>query len=97
MKPLPNGQFDLESGSDRRLKTEIPVQSEQLGAQIGPALRASSDALRAKRRLEAEEMAQKAAIKILFPLVFFVLPAMFLVILGPPVVQSLRTLAESGF
>jgi tight adherence protein C len=73
------------------------IQSEQLGAQIGPALRASSDALRAKRRLEAEEMAQKAAIKILFPLVFFVLPAMFLVILGPPVVQSLRTLAESGF
>ncbi len=73
------------------------IQSEQLGAQLGPALRASSDALRAKRRLEAEEMAQKAAIKILFPLVLFVLPAMFLVILGPPLVQSLRTLAQTNF
>ncbi len=73
------------------------IQSEQLGAQIGPALRASSDALRGKRRLDAEEMAQKAAVKILFPLVFFVLPAMFLVILGPPLVQSFRTLGPSGF
>ena len=69
------------------------IQSEQLGAQVGPALRASSDALRNKRRLQAEEMAQKAAVKILFPLVLFVLPAMFLVILGPPLLQSLRTLS----
>ena len=69
------------------------IQSEQLGAQVGPALRASSDALRTKRRLQAEEMAQKAGVKILFPLVLFVLPAMFLVILGPPLLQSLRTLA----
>jgi tight adherence protein C len=73
------------------------IQSEQLGAQIGPALRASSDALRAKRRLEAEEMAQKAAVKILFPLVFFVLPAMFLLILGPPLVQTFRTLSQVRF
>jgi len=73
------------------------IQSEQLGAQIGPALRASSDALRAKRRLAAEEMAQKAAVKILFPLVLFVLPAMFLLILGPPLVQSLRLLGQVGF
>lgn len=72
------------------------IQSEQLGAQIGPAVRAASDALRAKRRLQAEEMAQKAAVKILFPLVFFVLPAMFLVIMGPPLVQSLRTLTQYG-
>ncbi|HEV3109535.1 MAG TPA: type II secretion system F family protein [Candidatus Binataceae bacterium] len=70
------------------------IQSEQLGAQIAPALRASSDALRAKRRLQAEEMAQKAGVKILFPLVLFVLPAMFLVILGPPLIQSLRTLTD---
>lgn len=71
--------------------TATLIQSEQLGAQIGPALRASSDALRTKRRLQAEEMAQKAAVKILFPLVLFVLPALFLVILGPPLVQSLQT------
>ncbi len=68
------------------------IQSEQLGAQIAPALRASSDALRARRRLRAEEAAQKASVKILFPLVLFVLPAMIMVIVGPAMIQVLRTM-----
>ena len=68
------------------------IQSEQLGAQIGPALHASSDALRTRRRLRAEEMAQKASVKILFPLVLFVLPAMIMVIVGPAMIQVLRTI-----
>jgi tight adherence protein C len=68
------------------------IQSEQLGAQIGPALRASSDSLRVKRRLRAEEAAQKSTIKILFPLVLFVLPAMLLAILAPAMIQAMRTL-----
>src|SRR6266481_6178412 len=70
------------------------IQSEQLGAQIAPALNASSDALRVRRRLRAEEAAQKMTIKILFPLVLFILPAMLLVIVGPAVVQIVRTLAR---
>jgi tight adherence protein C len=70
------------------------IQSEQLGSQIGPALRAASDALRAKRRLQAEEMAQKATVKMLFPLVLLVLPAMLLVILGPVAIQSLRAFSR---
>jgi tight adherence protein C len=68
------------------------VQSEQLGAQIGPTLRSSSDTLRNLRRLRAEEAAQKTVIKILFPLVIFILPAMMLVILAPAVIQAVRTL-----
>jgi tight adherence protein C len=68
------------------------IQSEQLGAQIGPALHASSDALRTRRRLRAEESAQKASVKILFPLVLFVLPAMIMVIVGPAMIQVLRTI-----
>jgi tight adherence protein C len=71
------------------------IQSEQLGAQIAPALRASSDALRTRRRLRAEEAAQKASIKILFPLVIFVLPAMIAVIVGPAMISVMRTLAGS--
>ncbi len=63
------------------------IQSEQLGAQIGPALKSSSDALRQRRRLMAEEAAQKASIKILFPLVIFVLPAMIAVIIGPAMIS----------
>jgi len=72
------------------------VQSEQLGAQIGPALRASSDALRTRRRLRAEEDAQKASIKILFPLVVFVLPAMIAVIIGPAMITIIRTFSASA-
>lgn len=71
------------------------IQSEQLGAQIAPALHASSDALRSRRRLRAEEAAQKASIKILFPLVLFVLPAMIMVIVGPAMIQILETLRGS--
>jgi tight adherence protein C len=66
------------------------IQSEQLGAQIAPALRASSDALRARRRLRAEEAAQKASVKILIPLVLFVLPALMAVMLGPAFIQIMR-------
>jgi tight adherence protein C len=48
--------------------------------------------LRTKRRLRAEEAAQKTTIKILFPLVLFILPAMLLVILAPALIGALRTL-----
>jgi tight adherence protein C len=71
------------------------IQSEQLGAQIAPALHASSDALRTRRRLRAEEAAQRTTVKILFPLVLFVLPAMLLVIVGPAIIQILHTLSGS--
>jgi len=70
------------------------IQSEQLGAQMAPALRASSDALRARRRLRAEEAAQKTTVKILFPLVLFVLPAMIMVIVGPAIIQIMGTLTH---
>ena len=68
------------------------IQSEQLGSQIGPALRSSSDSLRTKRRFRAEEAAQKGTIKILFPLVLFILPAMLIVLLAPAMIQAMRTL-----
>lgn len=68
------------------------IQSEQLGAAIGPALRAISDAIRTRRRMRAEEAAQRTTIKILFPLVLMILPAMLLIIVGPAVVQTIRTL-----
>jgi tight adherence protein C len=69
------------------------IQSEQLGSQIGPALRSSSDSLRTKRRFRAEEAAQKSTIKILFPLVLFILPAMLIVLLAPAMIQAMRTLS----
>ena len=71
------------------------IQSEQLSAQIAPALQASSDALRTRHRLRAEEAAQKTTIKILFPLVLFVLPAMLAVIVGPAVIRIIHTIAHA--
>lgn len=70
------------------------IQSEQLGGQIGPALRASSDALRDARRLHAEEAAQKLSVKVLFPLVLLVLPAMLMLILGPAMMQIVKALNQ---
>lgn len=59
------------------------VQTERFGTSLSQALRVHSDSLRTKRRQLAEELAAKTAIKLLFPLVFFIFPAMFVVILGP--------------
>jgi tight adherence protein C len=90
------GLADRTAVDDIKPLAATLIQSEQLGAQIGPALRASSDALRMRRRLHAEEDAQKASIKILFPLVIFVLPSMIAVIIGPAMISVLHTLGGSG-
>ncbi len=50
--------------------------------------------MRIRRRLHAEESAQKTTIKILFPLVLMILPAMLLIIVGPAIVQTMRTLSS---
>ena len=72
------------------------IQSEQLGSRMGPALRALSDSLRSSRRLRAEEAAQKTTVKILFPLIFFILPAMMIVIVGPAMMQIIRAMAQGA-
>jgi tight adherence protein C len=90
------GLADRTAVEDIKPLAATLIQSEQLGAQIGPALRASSDALRTHRRLRAEEDAQKASIKILFPLVIFVLPSMIAVIIGPAMISVLHTLTGGG-
>jgi tight adherence protein C len=59
------------------------VQGEQLGISIGDVLRNLALEMRKRRKAAAEERAQKAPIKMLFPLVFLIFPAMFVVILGP--------------
>ncbi len=89
------GLADRTAVEDIKPLAATLIQSEQLGAQIGPALRASSDALRMHRRLHAEEDAQKASIKILFPLVIFVLPSMIAVIIGPAMISVFHTLTSN--
>jgi tight adherence protein C len=70
------------------------IQSEQLGSRIGPALKASSDALRDRRKMRAEEAAHKMTIKMIFPLGLLVLPAMIMLSAGPALIQVFRILGN---
>ena len=61
----------------------VLVQSDRFGTSVADSLRVHADSLRTKRRLLAEEAAAKIAVKLLFPLIFFIFPSMLLVLLGP--------------
>jgi tight adherence protein C len=77
---------DLE---EMRNLASVIVQSERFGTSVVKALRIHSDTLRQQRQQRAEEMAQKAAVKILFPTLLCIFPAIFIVILGPAAFQIL--------
>lgn len=66
------------------------VQADQLGVSISNVLRLQSAATREKRRQRAEEAAMKAPVKMLIPLVFFIFPSIFVILLGPAIIQMLR-------
>jgi tight adherence protein C len=68
------------------------VQADRFGTSIAASLRVHSDMLRTKRRLRAEEAAAKIALKLLFPLIFFIFPSLLLVLLGPAMIQVYRIL-----
>ncbi|MGB7159405.1 MAG: type II secretion system F family protein [Tepidisphaeraceae bacterium] len=63
------------------------VQSERFGTSVSQALRTYADALRTERSQRAEEQAEKLAVKLLFPMVLFIFPVVFIVILGPAVIK----------
>lgn len=68
--------------------------ARQFGTKIGDALRTHSDMLRAKREQRAEEMAQKAAVKILFPTLMLIFPTVFVVVAGPAVIRIQQAFSE---
>lgn len=86
----------LKSLSDRNsveeLKTFVGsiIQAEQLGIPINQVLKVQAEELRIKRKQKAEEKAMKAPVKMLIPLVMFVLPVLFIVLLGPTVLQLVK-------
>jgi len=67
--------------------TSMLVQSEQFGTSIAKTLRIHSDTLRTQRVQQVEEAAAKTTIKLIFPLVFFIFPALFVVVLGPAAIM----------
>lgn len=77
---------------DLRVFISSIIQADQLGVSITQVLRVQSQQMRIKRRQRAEELAQKAPIKMLFPMVFLIFPAMYVIILGPAVPTVVSTL-----
>ena len=72
------------------------IQTERFGTSVAQALRVHADTMRTKRRQRAEEAAAKTTIKLIFPLVFCIFPAMFVVILGPALIQIYKALQGFG-
>jgi tight adherence protein C len=68
----------------------VLVQTEKFGTSVGTALRTHSDFMRVERRQRAEEKAVKLPIKLLIPLIFCIFPSLFIVILGPALIQVFR-------
>jgi tight adherence protein C len=68
------------------------IQTEKFGTSIAQALRVYSDSMRTKRQQKAEELAAKLPVKLVFPLVLFIFPSLFVVIVGPAVIRIVRML-----
>jgi tight adherence protein C len=81
---------------DVRALVSMMVQTDRFGTSIAQALRTFADAARVRRRQEAEERAGKLGVKLLFPLVFCLFPAMFVVLLAPAVIRIYRVLAGTA-
>jgi tight adherence protein C len=70
------------------------IQTDRFGTSIAQAMRIHAETLRSKRRQRAEEAAAKTTVKLVFPLVLFIFPAMFVVLLGPALIQIVRVLGN---
>jgi tight adherence protein C len=76
--------FAIRVGSDESTAfVNAVISSDQLGSPLAGILRSQAADLRHRRQMHAEERAQKAPVKMLFPMVLFILPVMFVVILAP--------------
>jgi len=84
------------TGSEEiRTLVAMLIQTERFGTSIAQSLRVHSDELRVRRRQRAEELSAKTSVKMVGPLVFFIFPALMVVILGPAVITLIRQLSPA--
>jgi tight adherence protein C len=76
--------------------TSAMVQADAFGIPVGQVLRVQSNEIRLKRRQRAEEQAQKVPVKIMIPLVLFILPSLFIAVIGPAVISLAATFSSGG-
>ncbi len=76
--------------SDLRSLAGVLIQADKFGASVAQALRVQSDSMRTRRRQLAEEKAAKTAVKLIFPLVLFIFPGIFVVLVGPAAITMVR-------
>jgi len=79
---------------DVRSLAAVIIQAEKFGSSISSALRVQSDAMRLRRRQLAEERAAKTSVKIMIPLIFFIFPGVFVVLVGPAGIKLAQTLFQ---
>ena len=68
----------------------VLIQADKFGSSIAQALRVQSESMRTRRRQLAEEKAAKTAVKLIFPLVLFIFPGIFVVLVGPAAISMVR-------
>lgn len=83
---------------DLKALAAILIQADKFGSSVAQALRVQSDSMRTRRRQMAEEKAAKTAVKLIFPLVLFIFPAIFIVLVGPAAITMVNEMfpAMSG-
>jgi tight adherence protein C len=100
---LPRNEVLHELGArtgvdDLKALAAILIQADKFGSSVAQALRVQSDSMRTRRRQMAEEKAAKTAVKLIFPLVLFIFPAIFIVLVGPAAITMINEMfpAMSG-
>lgn len=73
-----------------RALSSLLIQADKFGSSVGQALRVQSDSMRVRRQQIAEEKAAKTAVKLIFPLVLFIFPGVFVILVGPAAIQMMR-------
>ncbi|UCD28716.1 MAG: type II secretion system F family protein [Planctomycetota bacterium] len=82
--------------SEMQALIAVITQAERFGTSVAKALRIQAETLRNKRRLKAEERAQKTAVKLMLPLILFIFPSIFVVLVGPAGLKIAKIFSAGG-